>query len=255
MVPRCSTTWRAVYRRVDAARTAGCRTTSGSRRLPARMESCRRSWSCRVPESRSGCRVYDTSLRSRGSRSCACRPARTRRGSSRCARLRRLEVVVVEVEVQQVDVPRRLDGLVARRPRRWRGRSAASSASSRRGRRGCSPRGSLAYSSSSSRPKSAAVKASPARDAGLRIVVGEPGALVQPLPEDAQPDLAGRHVLHQVEHVVVAEEVGGLERRGLEALAEGVAVLQRDARAGRARRGRCAAPARAASGRRRPPRV
>ena len=44
-----------------------------------------------------------------------------------------------------------------------------------------------------------------------------------------QADLARRHVLHQVEHVVVAEEVGRLERRGLEALHEGVAVLQRDA--------------------------
>ena len=54
-------------------------------------------------------------------------------------------------------------------------------------------------------------------------------ALVQPLPENAEADLAGRHVLHQVEHVVVAEEIGGLERRRLEALAEGVAVLQRDA--------------------------
>ena len=32
------------------------------------------------------------------------------------------------------------------------------------------------------------------------------------------PDLAGRHVLHQIEHVVVAEEVGRLERRGLETL-------------------------------------
>ena len=73
-------------RRVQAQscrRTAGSRTTSGSRRLPARMESCRRSWSCRVPESRSGRRVYDTSLRNPGSRSSACRPAGMRRGSSR----------------------------------------------------------------------------------------------------------------------------------------------------------------------------
>ena len=49
---------------------------------------------------------------------------------------------------------------------------------------------------------------------------------MQPLPQDAQADLAGRHVLHQVEHVVVAEEVRRLERGGLQALPEGVAVLQ-----------------------------
>ena len=52
---------------------------------------------------------------------------------------------------------------------------------------------------------------------------------MQPFPQDAQADFAGRHVFHQVQHVVVAEEVGRLERGGLQALAERVAVLQRDA--------------------------
>src|SRR5215203_3976000 len=39
------------------------------------------------------------------------------------------------------------------------------------------------------------------------VVRGEWGLLVQPLPQDAQADFPGRHVFHQVEHVVVAEEV------------------------------------------------
>jgi hypothetical protein len=64
---------------------------------------------------------------------------------------------------------------------------------------------------------------------GLWVLLGQPGALVQPLPEDAEPDLAGRHVLHQVEDVVVAKEVRRLEGGGLKALTEGVAVLQGDA--------------------------
>src|SRR5690606_10906637 len=34
-------------------------------------------------------------------------------------------------------------------------------------------------------------------DAGLRVVGGKRRLLVQPLPEDADADLAGRHVLHQ----------------------------------------------------------
>ena len=63
---------------------------------------------------------------------------------------------------------------------------------------------------------------------GLGIVVGERRALVEPLPQDRQPDLAGRHVLHEVQDVVVAEEVGGLERRGLEPAQERVAVLEAD---------------------------
>ena len=61
------------------------------------------------------------------------------------------------------------------------------------------------------------------------IVGAERRILVQPFPQDAQADLAGGHVLHQVEDVVVAEEVRRLERRRLQSLAEGVAVLQRDA--------------------------
>ena len=52
---------------------------------------------------------------------------------------------------------------------------------------------------------------------------------MQPFPENAQSNLPGRHVFHQVEHIVVAEEVGGLQRRGLIALKKRVAVLQRDA--------------------------
>ena len=70
---------------------------------------------------------------------------------------------------------------------------------------------------------------SPALTPVVGVVLGELRALVQPFPEDAEADLAGRHVLHQIEHVVVAEEVRRLERRGLQALPEGVAVLQRDA--------------------------
>ena len=51
------------------------------------------------------------------------------------------QVVVVEVDVEQVDVPRQLDVVRARRSRRSRGRSAASCSSSRRERRGCRPAG------------------------------------------------------------------------------------------------------------------
>ena len=80
------------------------------------------------------------------------------------------------------------------------------------------------------------------RDAGRRVGGGEPCVLVQPLPEDAEPNLAGRHVLHEVEHVGVPEGIGRLERGRLVAAGEGVPVLQRHreqiARAAyRARRG------------------
>ena len=73
------------------------------------------------------------------------------------------------------------------------------------------------------------MKRSPALTPTCVIVRGERRVLVQPLPQDAQADLAGRHVFHQIEHIVVAEEVGRLERGGLQALTERVAVLQRDA--------------------------
>jgi hypothetical protein len=59
----------------------------------------------------------------------------------------------------------------------------------------------------------------------IRIVFGEPRAFVHPLPEDAQTDLPRGRVLHQVENVGVAEEVGRFERRGLHSLPSGVAVL------------------------------
>ena len=52
---------------------------------------------------------------------------------------------------------------------------------------------------------------------------------MQPLPEDAEADLTGGHILHQIEDIVIAEEIGQLQCRGLETLAEGVAVLQGDA--------------------------
>ena len=154
------------------------------------------------------------------------------RRSAAAASIRRLrlgEVVVAEGDVQQIDVPRQLDRARRRRSRRSRARSAASCPSSRRGRRGCRRASSFSYSSASSRANSSARERVARLDAGLGVVVGERRALVQPLPEDAQADLAGRHVLHQIEHVVVAEEVGRLERGGLQALAERVAVLQRDA--------------------------
>ena len=52
---------------------------------------------------------------------------------------------------------------------------------------------------------------------------------MQPLPEDAEADFARRHVLHQVQDVIVSEVVGRLERRGLQALAKSVPILHRDA--------------------------
>ena len=48
---------------------------------------------------------------------------------------------------------------------------------------------------------------------------------MDPLPENAEANLTGRHIFHEVEDVIVAKEVGRLEGRGLETLAEGVAVL------------------------------
>ena len=87
-------------------------------------------------------------------------------------------------------------------------------------------RWSLAYSSSSRRSKRPGLKSIARLRAGLGVAFRERRALVQPLPQDAQADFAGGHVLHEVEDVVVAEEVGGLEGRRLEALAEGVAVLE-----------------------------
>ena len=51
---------------------------------------------------------------------------------------------------------------------------------------------------------------------------------MDPLPEDGHPDLARGHVLHEVEHIVVAEEVCRLQGGGLEAPEERIAVLQGD---------------------------
>ena len=58
---------------------------------------------------------------------------------------------------------------------------------------------------------------------------GECRLLVQPLPQDAEANLSGRHVLHQVQHIIVTEEVRRLECGGLHALPECVAILNRDA--------------------------
>ncbi len=49
---------------------------------------------------------------------------------------------------------------------------------------------------------------------------------MQPFPQNAQPNFAGGHVFHQIEHVIVAEIIGRLEGRRLKALAKGVAVLK-----------------------------
>ena len=49
---------------------------------------------------------------------------------------------------------------------------------------------------------------------------------MQPLPQDTQTDLSGRHILHQIHDTVVAEEVRRFQRRRLQTLAEGIAVLQ-----------------------------
>src|SRR3989442_1690495 len=65
-------------------------------------------------------------------------------------------------------------------------------------------------------------------DPRVDVFFGEGSALVQPLPEDAEANFTRRHVLHQVQHVVVPEEIGGLERGGLQPLLEGVAGLQSD---------------------------
>ena len=62
-------------------------------------------------------------------------------------------------------------------------------------------------------------------DAGLGVVVGKSSSLVEPLPEDAQSNLPGGHILHQIENIVVTEEVGRLERRSLKATTKGVTVL------------------------------
>ena len=128
---------------------------------------------------------------------------------------RRLEVGYAQGDVQQVDVPRQLDRL-RRRSRRSRARSAASCPSSRRARRDCSARCSFSYSSAISRRQSSRVKVSPSGTPASASSAVSARALVHPLPEDAQPDLAGGHVLHQIQDVVVAEEVGRLQRRGLE---------------------------------------
>ena len=129
----------------------------------------------------------------------------------------------------------------ARRSRRSPGRSAAWWSSSCRGRRDCWRRSSFSYSSVEQPHEQLAREQVAGLDAGLASSAVSDGVLVQPFPEDAEADLAGRHVFHQVQHVVVAEEVGRLERGRLQSLAEGVAVLQRHAQqiaraANRARR-------------------
>ena len=51
---------------------------------------------------------------------------------------------------------------------------------------------------------------------------------MDPLPKDAETNFASGRVLHQIEHVVVAEEVRRFERRGLETLSKCIAILQAD---------------------------
>ena len=64
---------------------------------------------------------------------------------------------------------------------------------------------------------------------GFGIILGQRRALVDPFPEDAQTNLPGRHIFHQIENVIVAEKVGGLQGCSLKTLAEGVTILQGDA--------------------------
>ena len=71
-----------------------------------------------------------------------------------------------------------------------------------------------------------ASKAIARADAHFGIVGSELRSLVQPFPEHGKSDLPGRHVLHQIEHVVIAKEVGRLERGRLKTTAEGSTVLQ-----------------------------
>jgi len=60
----------------------------------------------------------------------------------------------------------------------------------------------------------------------LGVVLGPPGTLVQPLPENADADFSGGHVLHEIQHVLIVEKVGWFEGCGLKAPQKGVAVLQ-----------------------------
>ena len=60
------------------------------------------------------------------------------------------------------------------------------------------------------------------------IVSGEARPLVKPFPEDAETDLARGHVLHEVELILVAEVIGRFKRRRLESTSERVAVLEGD---------------------------
>ena len=85
--------------------------------------------------------------------------------SSRMRRLRLGQVVVAESDVQQVDVPRQLHSLHRRRSRRSRARSAASCSSSRRARRDCRPAAASRTPRRSSRSNSSGVNRSPAFDA------------------------------------------------------------------------------------------
>ena len=48
---------------------------------------------------------------------------------------------------------------------------------------------------------------------------------MDPFPQDAHADLSGSHVLHQIQDVLVGEEIGGLQRRRLKSLTKGVPVL------------------------------
>ena len=137
--------------------------------------------------------------------------------------LRFLQIEVAEIDVQQIDVPRQLD-LVAHvgvddLPCDRQGRAFELSWTSR-----LFARCSFSYSSTSSRENKSSVNTSPALTP-TAIVLGQSRPLVQPFPQNAQPDFAGRHVFHQVQDIVVAEEVGRLERRRLEALTERIAVL------------------------------
>src|SRR5438874_7303471 len=179
MVPRCSTTWRAVY----------------GRTIPANRGLSNHSWVSLISRSNDLVRAL---LGSDNKIEILCNP--------RSVSLEGLdvgpdagsgigEVVIVQVQVQEIDVPGQLDAIghvgsddLACDGQRGRLRIVVDVA--------VTGGEQLLVFFVEQAGKKRQIERIAGFGARLRVVLVELRALVKPFPEDADPDLAGRHVLH-----------------------------------------------------------
>src|SRR5712692_6011177 len=135
------------------------------------------------------------------------------------------QIVVIEIDVEQVDVPGQLDvvhdvGLDNRPGDGQRGvlRDVVDIPVARSAQ---------LLVLLDEKPREQLFREEVARLDAHLVVFGQPGVLVKPFPQDAETDFACGHVFHQIQHVVVSEKVCRLQRGRLESLSERIAVLKR----------------------------